>query len=85
VLGSQRGGARPLGAAVVLRWLAWFNGAGRPGLVARAGVRSARQSVAHDSTTQRGRRAKRSRTACAATVARWLSGKRRRNNGRRGE
>jgi hypothetical protein len=37
---SQRGRAWPRGAAVVLWWLAWFNGARWPRLVARTGCAS---------------------------------------------
>jgi hypothetical protein len=62
--GSWRSGARPCGAAVMLRWLAWFNGARRPGQVDWAGVCFVRWSMAQDSTTQQGRRVKRSRTSC---------------------
>jgi hypothetical protein len=66
MLGSRRGRARPHGAAIVLRWLAWFNGTRRPRLVARAVVHSTRWSMAEDSTTQRGRRSKWSKTPCTA-------------------
>jgi hypothetical protein len=62
---SWRGKVWPRGAAVVLQWVAWFNIAGRLGLVARAVVRSARWSMAKDLTTQRGKRAERSRMPCA--------------------
>jgi hypothetical protein len=62
---SWRGKVWPRGAAVVLRWVAWFYIAGRLGLVASVVVRSARWSMAKDLTTQRGRRAEQSRTPCA--------------------
>jgi hypothetical protein len=37
--------ARYRGVAIVLRWLRWFNGVGRPWLAARMRVRSVRQST----------------------------------------
>jgi hypothetical protein len=58
-------GEARFGHTVVLRWVAWFNIAGRLGLVARAVVRSARWSMAKDLTTQRGKRAERSKMPCA--------------------